>query len=126
MTSKPKPTRCKPAFRLPTVAAFAKLPLSKRTNLFARWLARQPKTKTYDYHDVETCVVTQFGNALYRTRGGEAGGWSYWPPGEWDEGVVMFDGDNWGTPRQNALAAALRDHTTFGAASRAFQAALKG
>lgn len=127
MTSKPKPTRRKPAFRLPTVAAFAKLPLSKRTNLFATWLARQPKLKTYDYHDVNHCVLATFATALHRK---PAQGAAYEiadiPTREIGKGRKLGFICVWGPETKRPLWDALRDHTTFGAASRTFQAALKG
>jgi hypothetical protein len=35
---------------------------------FAAWLAKQPKTKRYNYHDETNCAMAQYGRALYGKR----------------------------------------------------------
>lgn len=53
---------------MPTIEAFRKLPLSKRKNIFAKWVKNQPKDKHYSYMSNKDCPISQFGRALLRKR----------------------------------------------------------
>lgn len=125
-TSKPraKPGRRaakRPTFRLPTATAFAALPLAEHTALFARWLARQ--SGSYDWGDTRDCPLGRFGTELYRAPATGCVN-RVWSPAS-EEGDVtwieVFGDTNEDDPFINALS----ENRTFGAASRAFNAALR-
>lgn len=111
---------------LPTATAFAKLPLAKRTAIFAHWLARQPKRKTYDYHDAANCALGTFARALYRSPLARGSAWTIGPrKGRYQsyetDSVQVMDAD----APASAICNAGSEDQTFGAASRAFNAVLK-
>ncbi len=108
--------RAKAVYRLPTVAAFKQLSVEQRTLVFAKWLERQPRRKTYDYADYGGCVLATFGQALYGSPHITAGGWAVHPRGRGK--LDVFHGAN---PVANALNGS---KTTYGAASDRVQAAL--
>lgn len=67
-----RPARAvKRAFKLPTLAAFKKLPLIERTKLFARWCATQ--TGEYAYFSLNDCALARFAKALSRGYGCASG-----------------------------------------------------
>ncbi len=117
--------------RLPTAAAFAALPLAKRTDLFARWLARQPKTKTYVYFDQSGCPLALFGQAIHRSKDARGGNDGFRASNRDFKALQVMTGF---TPLSETLfypvdganapcsGNAVR---TFGGLSRAFNAALK-
>lgn len=49
-------------FKLPTLAAFVKLPLIERTKVFAAWVKTQKGD--YDYGSTSKCPLGQFGQAI--------------------------------------------------------------
>lgn len=57
-----KPRKAK--LKLPTLAAFKKLPLIERTKVFARWCAMQ--TGEYRFSNIDCCPLAQFGTAIMR------------------------------------------------------------
>ncbi len=112
--------------RLPTADAFAALPLFKRTAIFARWLKAQPPKRTYVYFEGSKCPLGRFAQAVYRSKDGTG-----------DNAAIKLEGHRievmegftplsetlfYPTPEKGRSGFAVR---TFGAASRAFQAALK-
>lgn len=106
------------AVRLPSFATFAAWPLTKRTTLFARWLKAQPRRRTYDWLDTYDCPLGQFATALH---GVSAEGAVNDIVSEPSYGGSLL----WVFSDAKALADALSNNTTFGAASDAFSAALK-
>lgn len=114
----------KTTLRLPTAATFAKWPLIKRTRLFARWLAAQPKRKTYVYVNGHNCVLGQFAQAIFRSGPDPTGMFndiypdSPYATGAEEARIVVFEG----VQLDRALQVQSR---TFGAASRAFNVAFK-
>lgn len=123
----PRAAKAKRAMRLPTAKAFAALPLMGRTLVFARWLKAQPPRKTYVYFDRNHCPLGTFARAIFRSKVGHGCNDSIRSGSA--SSIQVIPGFS---PLSEALFYRLADGTargsstrTFGAASRAFQAALR-
>ncbi len=68
-----KPTKRRVTLRLPSIKAFAKLPLDKRQVLFVRWVKSRPKTTETNVWDAESCPMALFAQALARSKLATAG-----------------------------------------------------
>ncbi len=123
MTTKRPTSKRRPALRLPTAAAFAALPLAKRTALFARWLTRQPKRRTYAYDSLRDCVLGAFAQALFRSPEGNGVTSTIYPSTSYSGEIEVFD--SWELERTLFYTVSDDEQRTFDAASRAFNAALR-
>lgn len=106
---------------LPTADDFAALPLADRTRVFADWLRAQPREITYHWYSVTECALGRFSQAIFRDDRAE-GGASLIAKAN-DEAITLVFSQR--TEMSRGMTNALRLNTTFGAASDAFDAAMK-
>ncbi len=106
-----------PTVKLPTAAGLKGLSLPKRAAVLGRWLAEQPRERTYRYTDNHGCALAQFSQAVFRSPHATGGAWTITdrtPTGVERDRIVVVPG--------GISITLIRD--TFGEASDAFHAAL--